>query len=287
MDKLLAGVDWISASRGDHGTYDKLSNLIPNFRMDGAGTRDGVKPGWMNGYYGLKSRNAFLGRRDDGMFVQVTSALADTLFEAIITSTEHVSRLDLQLTLKVTEEPSKVIEQAFEAAKKHRQPHGKPPSVKAFVGPRGYETLYIGAAKSEQRGRVYDKFEESGDEGYRDTVRYEVQLRNDSAVAAKDYIQRSQSRLSAIVEVVVAWYHQRGVVIPVLDRSDIEAPVLKASRTGYDATLGWLSSQVSPVLLRLMAELGTDTTLKALLWAFREHPQFELEIALCVKHLGM
>lgn len=261
----VTGVDYFTCSTSDHRSLGAITEvMLPHF-MEEERTGRGVLKWGIQGYRGKKTNHAFIGARDDGVLCQVSGALADQYFSPLMTYAENVSRLDVHVTFPVADvknDISRVRDEAEAGAGRR----GKPTSVKYIGARQGLQTVYIGRPASDQMGRVYDKWEESKDEAYKGTVRYEVQLRRKAALATALHLKESYPvRTSACVNFVQGWYRARGVQVADLEEREWTTPVPKREKTKVERQIDWIAAQVSPVFCQLLAEGYGEEVLKALI----------------------
>lgn len=118
------------------------------------------------------------------------------------------------------------------------------------------DTLYLGAPASDQRGRLYDKDRESGEETWRSCWRYEVQYRRDAAMSAVQSIAGAPSAEEKITALVHGWFDGRGVDPHF--RPEYPAGLTPPSRREADDErwLRWVRRCVQPTAARLVARYG-------------------------------
>jgi DNA relaxase NicK len=118
------------------------------------------------------------------------------------------------------------------------------------------ETLYVGARASDQTGRLYDKWRESGDEAYRDTWRWEVQYRRGFALSAMRALTASRDPRSSITATVASWFNARGVRAAFgLDGDPLAVGDARAS-SDDERWLKWVRRCVQPRARELAVRYG-------------------------------
>lgn len=272
----MNNIEWVEAG------YDYLSATLPlgaprstQWAQTGARILEEisleghqVKPRSMNGYSGLGVGNCFIGERDDGYFINLTGEYADRYVDAIKHPEMHVSRVDLQITVKFAETQLRLAKEAYSNATHHNgtlPPH-KRRKLYIIVGSDDADTLYIGAPSSEQRGRLYNKALQSGLDRYLGCWRYEVVYKNDLASQCVNLgYHTTLPRSKYIVANVRRWYADRGVSIDFLQScGDVVIPRQRHIRTDVERKLEWLEGQVKPTV-RYLCELGFRDTILVLL----------------------
>ncbi len=262
------GVDWLGASASDHKNFDRAQLAFLPFHV--SAQREGAKitTATRNGYWGHATEHTFLGRRDDGMFMQASSKCADDVFRSVMAICDHVARLDVQETVWIGKPVSSYLNGLYVSLDAKNRQRARPLYLKANVSSRQVQTIYINSPQSDQRGRIYDKFEESGDEFYRGAVRYEVQLRNRRASAAAKYLYGQPVRPIACASLATTWYNLRGADLPQLDGTEQREVKLSKRQRSNETSMHWISDQVSSTLLRLLREVGPEPLNAALVSAF-------------------
>ena len=262
IEELRSGVDWISctlhAEANERWVWaNKCVEVILEVAKDGYDVRDAG----LMGYRGILAGGCFAGDRDDGSYLQLSGAYAQTHLARVLRSDLHVSRLDLAVTCRFVVMPTALGSDAYQAASKavgssiDGQRRRK---VYNMSGTDGGYTVYIGAPSSTQRGRLYNKEVQSDTPDYERCWRWEVVFKNALAME----VLRALSALQAFkiptycAMVVREWYVLRGVQAPwssVTD--DFALPVTKTKPSDATKKLVWLESQVRPAF-RWLIEHG-------------------------------
>jgi len=227
-----------------------------------------VQPRTMMGYYGASAGNCFVGERDDGYLLQLTGFHANNHFRDVYRSDMHVSRLDVQMSVKYDVMPHYILMEAYNGAtdSNSRLSPARRRKLVRITGSDGGGTLYIGAPSSDQRGRLYNKEIQSQNPDYERTWRYEVVYRNQVATELARYVPAELDARSLWSQSCVAtWYSNRGVAIDGIgaDKSFV-MPLIKTLPSDVEKKLLWLERQVAPTV-RYLRELGFGDTLPGIL----------------------
>src|SRR4029453_19531999 len=99
-----AGIDWLTitlpaGSKGEAEWRNKGIRALEAISEQG----NMIKPRGMLGYYGVSSGNCFVGQRERDSMQQYTGYHADMYFDKIYRTDAHVSRIDVQVTVKTVE----------------------------------------------------------------------------------------------------------------------------------------------------------------------------------------
>lgn len=219
------------------------------------------RPFSSHGFRGVQRGSVVLARKDDNLLLQVSSDAAAAAARCLPTGGLNIPRLDLAVTVWFDNDdmeraikalPGAVTEGEKIRGKKKRR-------VRLEYAPGQGDTLYLGAPSSNQRGRLYDKWRESGDGYYAGAWRWEVQLRNERAEKAWPVVAGKAECHAQVSSVVKEWWESRGVGIPIPFCCDIPtvAPVARP-RPDDTRRLAWLADQVRPCILGLIDRLGPE-----------------------------
>lgn len=267
--EVTAGLDWITATlpadcpTGDLWVERGLSCLD---QIAAEGYEHYERS--LQGYIGISAGNCFVGSREDGHICQLSGYHADRHFNAVFRAGLHISRLDVQVTVKFAVMPCDVARKAYQDAIDCNLRLSLPRRRKLVLitGSDGGDTTYIGSSSSEQRGRIYNKEVQSEDISYRKTWRWEIVLRNDlSTQAAANCPKTAVDRVKWCQSVVAAWFIARGVHCDWHDGDDLIAlPPQRTLPTDVERKLRWLEYQVKPSISWLTEKGYGDTLLSVL-----------------------
>lgn len=270
VERITAGIDWLSCS---------MPNTAPEYHEWRASCHkalEGIAKGGYKleyrrllGYEGLSAGNCFIGENEVGSFCQITGERANDWFDAVYHRDCKVSRIDAQITVKLTTMNPNVAKEAYRNATLENKtlPASRRRKLWIIVGSDGGDTFYLGSPTSEQRARVYNKEVQSEDIQFTRCWRYEVVFRNElSKQYATSYRQEGISRPKFILQSVSKWFRVRGVDIYGLPGfNGVILPIERTRPTDIEAKLRWVDTQVRPTIAYLIAE-GYRDTLMALLF---------------------
>jgi hypothetical protein len=251
VEAVYAGVDWISASlpHGEAGEWvwsDRCRKAVEII----AGLGYDLEARTLNGYRGLMAGGCFVGSRDDGQYVQFSGHFANDMFESVYRPDLHISRLDVQVTVRFRHMPAGLGREEYSAAVSANKelPSNKRRSLWYISGEDGGYTAYIGAASSDHRARIYNKEVQSEKPEYARTWRYEVVLRNDYATAWAERIYDEQlQRAKLCARMAVVWLTGHGVKCTWFKVKTTEVlPLIQSRPSDADNKLRWLTEQVRP-----------------------------------------
>lgn len=261
-----AGADYVTMTRRGKGDeYGDGLDWESWHRLQSATENSGaieMRASESLGYRGYQFPGCFWGLHDtQGEMMRASGVTAKAAVAAPLRP-DHVSRLDVQVTLwGVGTAPELIKACADQAAGFVKGRKGPVPIVRLIKGYGKGDTCYIGSRKSKTFLRVYDKALESGEEGYIGSVRFECELKDEKAVLAYAAIHAEAHPESACIAVVRDAFARHGIELPAniglttAYNSFVPAKVYDAERT-----LEWLHTQVGPAVHRLLDEgISLDT----------------------------
>jgi len=260
VETLFSGVDWISATLGreeiDNQTwlYDAIHALEQVAMLGNTYKRRSLL-----GFDGWESGGCFVGSNDKRHYAQFAGKYANDAYHFLDHPKVHISRIDLQITVKYSEELIKEGRYQYASAIHHNKalPEHRRRTIHLFAGSDGGDTVYLGSPSSDLRGRIYNKDKQSGDDAFKRSWRYEAVYRNNHANNVYRYCLDADTKVNAsIVSLVVEFFRERGVKVLGLDNIGgmaISAPKPPISDAG--TKLRWIKEQVVPTI-RKLAEMG-------------------------------
>jgi DNA relaxase NicK len=266
---VSAGIDYITATMPHEkpdvlNWYNNCVKYIETIARDG----NELQQARRMGYEGILCGGSFAGVRDDGYIVTITGERAQDGFNAVYRGLPHVSRLDVQCTLKTSDGSPYTASNARSAvaAANAKLSAAAQRNATLIEDLKGGATCYVCSKKSEQFARIYNKDAESGEERYKNCWRYEVQLKNNLATQAatlfrlSEYAQPNQAAIF-----VRQWLRKRGIAVPWQAEAELHAlPSETNTPSDIEARLRWLREQVRPALRRLIKLGLRDSILEAL-----------------------
>ncbi len=216
-------------------------------RMQHAGHT--LKPRTLFGYVGMECGVVFVGKREDGFMVKVSSAPAHPFAVELAEKmpTVNITRLDLQVTLqsktdqpRLAREIQRDLEDAHAASKSRR-----PLNIHYERDERNGDCLWIGKRTSPRFLRIYDKTRDENGKVPPHLWRYEVEFKAKQATQVWRTLVLSHCSLKVITNIVVA-----GFLIKNVDLSWIEEVEPRRLPSSYEKTttekqLNWMERNVS------------------------------------------
>jgi hypothetical protein len=216
------------------------------------------------GYFGVRSPHAFVGERDDGVYVRFGSARAgDHWYRATMLGV-RCSRLDVQVTACGPGDDSGMAERIFHGGRLPQRVRGARPKMEIYSTESGGSTLYCGSQRSSVRGRIYDKARESKNDYCLGSWRWEVQFRHEYARSLCDALSVGGSVEPRIASTVGIWFIERGLPI----QFDTPLPhwegVYTRRTTDDEKRLLYLRKSIKPMIARLLGHYSKRELRQAL-----------------------
>lgn len=269
MEAMTSGIDWITATLPvdafmDQEWVDTALRCLDTVAADG----HQLEYSGLNGYRGVRSGGCFVGSREDGHCVQFSGQYADRFFDRVYRYDAHISRLDVQTTVKFKTMPKRLAKEAYRDAITENEtlPNARRRKIYVIVGSDGGDTCYIGAASSTARGRIYNKQVQSEDPAFMRCWRFEVTARNEvSDTLARTIYDKTTSRAQFCADWTAIWFSKRGVSVPwIYDETLVPVPPIKTLPTDVERKLNWLAHQVRPTVQYLLTVQERDAILAVL-----------------------
>jgi len=266
---VSSGIDYISATMPQdrpnaHAWYYKCIQFMEAMASDG----NELYQARRLGYEGVVCGGSFAGVRDDGYFCAISGERAQGGFDAVYNGLPHVSRLDVQTTVRLPARNPNIATDARDAVDRANKwlSSARRRNATIIEDLRGGATCYIGSIKGRQYARIYNKETESKEAQYERCWRYEVVLRNDMAGQAAEMCKMSEYAQPVWSSMFVRqWLRKRKVSIPFDAAAELQAlPSPKTHASDIETRLVWLREQVRPAIRRLLKLGLRDTILECL-----------------------
>lgn len=262
---LAAGIDWLTCSASDPARVDLLYAIGERIAAAEKERGNDLRLwNWM-GYAGVACGGVATGRRNDGSILRLSSDCAAENWLHPVQIAQNVSRLDLAVTVYMPA-PSNPAREAWTSAQAGAS-GGRGRSVQHITHietAHEGETTYLGSRQSARFGRLYNKGLESGEERYRDSWRWEIEVKKPAALPMARAIADSGGESSAVLAYVWDAYAKWGC--PPVWGHDATVPVeeLQHAQTDDDRRLAWLATQVAGVVSGLIRRGKRTSVLSAL-----------------------
>jgi hypothetical protein len=250
------GVDWITVtSKGFTGCI-LLGDVARSVANETVGENAIEYSEWrMHGYLGWTTKTVNFGTRTDGAALQIKSGAANDYFDRVCIDGVKATRLDLQVTIELNPYRNEFCYELYRKLMNSDAPSNQR-KYTYMVDIRGSDTLNVGSRQSEQYGRVYDKYRQSGKrQEYLHSYRFEVELKGDRAQEMFLNLRDIKDKATFIHDFVLAWFADRNVVVPNLTLGNSPSIMkLRDYPTNLEKKLEWLKKQVSPTVQQLILQ---------------------------------
>lgn len=251
-----AGIDYIRVTCNDELNGVRLRDHFWDTAEQDAQLGYEVQNGGAFGFVGKKSRHALWGVKKDWSMLQVSGRFAQRALAYAHEGTQ-CTRLDLQVTYQVEEgKVEETIRSLYNVACDHKGEEGMPVKVKMIEERHKAQTVYIGSRASDYFVRIYDKFEESGKEEYRNCVRVELEIKGRASKAIWQRMCTSEDGVGHLLNHLKKIVSKRGIVLPEHFKGKIPQMVFKREPMKEENQLAWLKRQISPTVTKLSALRG-------------------------------
>ena len=276
--QIYTGVDYIRLTAQDHGPLAAWRAIcLPEFvREEEAGRKAHAR--WVMGYWGRVGEHCFVGEREDGCMIQLSGSMAWDRWYDASNHSRKATRLDLQVTWPIEGEPGQYIHDLYYAGMLHKPLNGRPPQLTLTDTPEGAKMLTVGNRQSLLYGRCYDKFRESKMPEYKQCVRWEIEVKAESAVDLTAYMREHRNESATTRAIVAQFWTERGMQ-PFWETYEAMegVPPVKRSRTD-ETKIAWLAAQVAPRMKTLRQHGHIKQAMRAILKEALTEEQIESRI---------
>jgi replication initiation factor len=242
------GIDWLTATAQPG---QKAASLF----LWGAGLlrtreREHNKPlrqVWQR-YSGELCGGVFLGQRADGTVLRLSGDQADRWWKSTVEKCDNISRLDTQVTWTDDTYDTERGYEALNSAIYQRRNGGHPFKITHTAEYEGGFTLYLGSRASDRFGRLYDKWQESQEECYRNSWRYEIELKSDQALACAKQLATHAQPAQHVTSTVYNFFRERGVRPPWSPGDGQYFRRVHIPPPDDEKRLNWLGQTIVPVI---------------------------------------
>lgn len=263
--KVYTGIDYVRLTSRQPEPYDFwLSMMRDEFKHeDDAGKKPHFR--WIMGYYGRVGEHCFAGKGPQGSMCQFSGALAASHWKEASHQSTKATRIDLQVTWPVDDEPGLYVRDMYNVGQLARPLNGRKPDLELRDTPTGAKMLTVGSRASQLYGRMYDKYRESRMPEYEGCVRWEVEVKADQAADLLTYLLGQGDELATVRAIVEQFWKIRGMT-PFWETFEAmyEPPPIKRSKTD-ETRIAWFLGQVNPAVLTLKEHGRLRDAVRALL----------------------
>lgn len=252
---IEVGVDYIRVTTNKEGDNEYLERIGYEYQAGLPREGDITKPCSKLGYDGSSSGTSFIGRRPDGVMFQISGRVPARCLHALDFDRVHVTRIDLQFTVRLPQYSNDFGYRNLLAAEKWRDEQENKlnwAKIRRIDGRGAGDTVFIGSRQSESYGRLYDKHMESRDNEYKTCWRYEVEYKGTKAVRAASILAGRKWAARTIYSMCAAQFTEWGFPRLLHPVESIELPIRDRDKSDTARKLEWLKKQVAPTVTELI-----------------------------------
>lgn len=257
------GVDYITATATRSRRERTLRELGEELVCSEAQCGNEVRKWSGLGYHGKYAGSASFGVGAQGVMVRASSGVALEHWRTLAQWATNVTRLDVQVTLRVGPRATEYISSRWKEARRHWLDHPHLAEPKLRSGVNGAETIDLGSRQSERCGRIYDKHKETKLDHYAGCVRCEAEFKGGVSKAVASELLRQPPPSSSVIPYVLGFFRKQRVT---LHLEKYEPTFIKGPRKTSDRgrKLIYLEKSIRPLILSLIDSGDTNEVLTAL-----------------------
>jgi len=264
ITQISSTVDWLTVTAKSQSRRNEIVDKLFHVKQFLARSGEKERQWRFRDYVGYRIGNLFWARREADDIASVSGELADENYLWLIGLATGVTRVDLAVTVKFRYDDIGLAQRHFGLMQDLALDLPIFRKYSLITNLLGGDTLYVGAASSDERGRVYDKMRQQNYTEFLHSWRYEVQFRRRPAMQVVAEIVAAQSPDQYILAKVGAWFEKRLIHVPFEPYGTYDAIPIQRRKTTDDRALAWLEKTVRPTVARLLARREEKEVLAAL-----------------------
>jgi hypothetical protein len=253
---LSTGIDWITTTTKEdiHRIFVTAiaNHWIETQRTAGHDVHDFA---WQ-GYVGSRTEGVSFGHRDDGTLVRLSGDMARLHGHVLAGRADHVSRLDLQITLQDENVSRDWAEIAADVMSTDRRVSDGATALSVISSNRSKSSLYLGRRISDRFYRIYDKHSESKGAWPEGSWRFEIEYKGKRAEHWADVIGGGASEPSDTRQIVTDAFRDYGFALPTAPLPRLWHDVSPRPITTDERRLHYLGTCVRPMVQKLIEAYG-------------------------------
>jgi hypothetical protein len=239
------GLDYLRLTADDENEKASLLAASEIILLQDAKLGYTPRPGGQIGFYGRRGRHCFFGKRNEWAMLQVSGFACRDNFNTLLRQRSRATRLDIQVTLRIPGGIDALMVLCKTSSINARPGNGKKWKTKSIDEDGRIQTIYIGKRASEWFGRIYDKYAESGDEAYKDCVRFEIEIKGQAARDVWTQMKESNRPHAFCNTVVIEWFARHGITIENHLLQENVPDIPRREKPSEDKKVAWLANMVS------------------------------------------
>jgi hypothetical protein len=263
--RIESAVDYLTAVTIFHKSTSQMLNRAELIARAEERRGNVVKPWAMSGFDGFCVGQIQIGSRGHEGIVRLSGALAALEWFEVYQDCDRATRIDIQETYRMGQDPTAWIARQYIRAKKWADEHQPNLKLRLIRDRDGGATCYIGSRQSEICTRIYNKAVESGEEQYESCARVETEFKGKAARTIGLQLTSGQS-VQAVISMrlsqILLKYHCHLATPP----NPGQLTTGNCSRNPSDAsnTCAWLSNATRNSVRLVLDKLGPCALREAL-----------------------
>lgn len=252
--RLESAVDYITCTTKNPKDTALMVHRVEKMAFREFESGNEAEPWRSSGFSGWKVGQVVYATRGGEGLAQLSGATAGYDWFDVYQLCDRVTRIDVQETYRISRDVTRFVLRNFKRANAYSDKHNLRHQNSVWAGNDGGATVYLGSPKSERRMRIYNKAVESKLDHYDGCVRYELQLRDDSARVMAHRLSDGSSPQATIRGVLHRFARDRGCRLPSVDvRPVSDSWTPPKCKPDTVRSLEWLRVQVRPSVCALVS----------------------------------
>jgi len=256
--------DWLTATcKGPEHWYDWIT--VGERLLWEEQARGNKRQAWgLRGYRGSRCGRAATGSQEGSNIIALSGDLAAIELSNVVPLASHVSRLDVAVTLRLTDGDGELEARLYGEYIGGRQARGRPVKASLVQASDGGATFYLGSRSSERFCRVYNKAVESGEARYERCHRAELELKGDVGDRVAHLLLDVADRPAWCQAYTHRYLTEHGLTPPFPTSGSQTLVPGFSRRSDADTRLAWVAQQVAPTVDWLLRTGHADALERAL-----------------------
>lgn len=256
-----SGCDWVTQTAVEPEDSFRLISWANQFVSQEHCADEEIKPWRGSGYSGYQRGAIRAGaRKPDEAILVVSGDLANRAVIGLPLESGRVTRLDLQVTVKLKLDNPSVAKGIYDASPELYSGNGVPPYTKLIRSPSG-DTVYVGKRTSPVCVRVYDASHKYPGSLMGSHWRLEVEYKRGHAVEVYRKLSLAGDPQIFAIGQVCAEVQRKQIPLPKIAGSVMNAIGSRITTTTPEQKIDWLRKTVAPCVAKLCA-LGYESTVR-------------------------
>jgi len=253
---LSTGIDWITTTTKSNVRNLIVSRITEYWIAQAKTAGHDVHDFAWQGYVGSRTEGISFGERADGTLVRLSGEAARMHGAILAGRVDHVSRLDLQITVQDENISRDWSEIAADVMSTDRRVSDGTTALSVISSNRSKSSLYLGRRISERYYRIYDKHAESKGAWPEGSWRFEVEYKGKRAEHWAEVIRSGASEPGDTRQIVTDAFRDYGFALPTAPLPRVWHDVSPRPITTDERRLHYLGTCVRPMVQKLVEAYG-------------------------------